>query len=559
MNTDQPPATVNAVPSRPERRVAINSGLLLAAYGFQAVVSLVVVGLVARYLGQAGLGRYGFVISFIELFIAFIDLGMSRILVREISRDPTEADSYTSAIWTLRLILSVAAMVVVAIAASGSGDRELWLAIMVYYLAQTLFLLGDVYNSVFHGFQRMEYQFWGVNLSQVLLLAFTVGVIWLDLGLVALFGARLAANGVKLVYVWWISHRRFARASMLWGVLPGAWAGLWSLPGALRLRLQQGPARALAWVEERGRRLGQAWRDTTLSWHMLVESIPVGISLILRSYIWRAGIVLTVVWLGQQQGDLVNGLLYGPLRVVQQMRIVPAAFAAAMLPVFSNRALDRLDEFDSAFAKSIKLFAAISLLIALAFTFLADPIVQLLLGGEIDLVGAARVLALLGWVIVIFFPNWLYGVTLVALGRQKLETVGLALGLAAGYVVARAIIPRDGALGVSLAILASEGVFFVIGTAAMWRHFRWRQLAPSLVKILVACGGAGAVFALGHRLWQQTAGTSLGSTLSALLELAVVGSLGLLVFGGLLWLLRTFDEEEMEGIRAMVRPNRGRR
>ena len=52
-----------AVPSetstRPERRVAINSGLLLLAFGFQALISLVLVGIVARYLGQAGLGRYG--------------------------------------------------------------------------------------------------------------------------------------------------------------------------------------------------------------------------------------------------------------------------------------------------------------------------------------------------------------------------------------------------------------------------------------------------------------------------------------------------------------------
>jgi O-antigen/teichoic acid export membrane protein len=45
--------------------------LLLLAYGFQALVSLVIVGILARYLGQAGLGRYAFIISFIELFTAF--------------------------------------------------------------------------------------------------------------------------------------------------------------------------------------------------------------------------------------------------------------------------------------------------------------------------------------------------------------------------------------------------------------------------------------------------------------------------------------------------------
>ena len=87
LNAENTPPPINdAGSARPERRVAINSGLLLVAFSFQAVVSLIMVGIVARYLGQAGLGRYAYVVSFIELFIALVDMGMNRILVREVSR-----------------------------------------------------------------------------------------------------------------------------------------------------------------------------------------------------------------------------------------------------------------------------------------------------------------------------------------------------------------------------------------------------------------------------------------------------------------------------------------
>ncbi len=153
-----------------------------------------------------------------------------------------------------------------------------------------------------------------------------------------------------------------------------------SLPAAVPTWRRSGRQAASALVEAQGQRLVRRWDDARLAWHLFVESLPVGISLLLHSYIWRGGVVLTVLWLGQEQGDLVNGVLYGPLRAVQQVRIVPAAFAAAMLPVFSDRAASRMDEFDTAFAKTIKLFTAISLLITLAFTFLADPMVTLLLG-----------------------------------------------------------------------------------------------------------------------------------------------------------------------------------
>lgn len=559
LNADSTPPINDAGSARPERRVAINSGLLLVAFSFQAAVSLVMVGIVARFLGQAGLGRYAYVVSFIELFIALVDMGMNRILVREISRDMDQTDRLTSSIWTMRALLSLIVMVVVGLLAAQTGDRELWLAVMVYYVAQVVFLMGDVFGSVFQGYQRMEYQFWGINIAQVSLLALTLLVVWLDWGLVALFGVRLIANGLRLGYLWWNSvHRGFARASFMPEVVRGGLVAVRGSPAALRAWRRDGKEGARAAINASGQKMGAAWQNMLLSWHLFVESLPVGISLLLRSYIWRAGVVLTVLWLGQTQGDLVNGVLYGPLRAVQQLRIIPAAFAAAMLPVFSNRVGARQDEFDSAFAKSLKLFLAISLLIGLAFTFLADPLVELLLGESIDLDTAAAVLALLGWVIVLYFPNWLYGVTLVALGRQKLETLGLVLGTVAGLVVAYLTIPAYEAMGVVYAIFAAEGVFFVVGTAAMWRHFHWRKLLPSLLRILLAGLLTGLVFLVGNLLYRQlqAAGIVPGGTVGALLEVMVVGLIGLAGFAGALILLRTFDDDEMESIRAMLRLGR---
>ncbi len=530
--------------------------MLLLAYGFQALVSLVIVGIMARYLGQAGLGRYAFIISFIELFTAFVDMGMNRILVREIAKDRKDATRLTSAIWTLRLLLSLAVFIVVAAIAARNGDSYLWLATMAFFLSQVIYLLGDVFAAAFQGYQRMEHQFWSIILAQVLLLALTLGVVALDLGLLALFVARILANGARLVYVWWISvHKNFAEAHFMPAVVRGGLAAVRSIPAALPVWRRSGRAAASEQIRSQGERLVQRWDDARLAWFLFVESLPVGVSLLLHNYIWRAGVVLTVLWLGQQQGDLVNGVLYGPLRAVQQVRIIPAAFAAAMLPVFSDRAVGRLKEFDTAFVKTIKLFTAISLLLCLAFTFLADPMVKILLGDAIDLATAATVLIWLGWVIAIIFPNWLYSVTLVALGRQKLETLGLALGLVIGFFVAWWGIPRYEALGVVFGILAAEASFFVVGTIAMRGHFHWRELAPSLAKIILACGLAGVIFLLGSRLWAvlDSAGRVPAGAVGAVLEIAVVGAAGLVVFFIALVALRTFNDDEKEAIAAMIK------
>ncbi|MER2598829.1 MAG: oligosaccharide flippase family protein [Caldilineales bacterium] len=548
MNTQLPEA-------RLERRVAINSSLLLMAYGFQAVISLVIVGVVARYLGQAGLGRYAFIISFIELFTTFADMGMSRILVREIARNRAEATRLTSAIWTLRLALSLLTLLLVGIITARNGDG-LWIATMAFLLSQVIYLLGDVFAAAFQGYQRMEHQFWSLIISQVVMLLATLLAVWLDLGLLALFAARILANSTRLAYVWWISARRgFAEAHVLRGVFSGGVVLLRSLPGLLSRRRRVGRAAAMNWLDEQGRHLAARWQEARLAAQLLVESLPVGISLVLQNYIWRGGVVLTVLWLGQQQGDLVNGVLYGPLRAVQQIRIIPGAFAAAMLPVFSDRATTRRADFDTAFAKTIKLFTAISLLISLAFTFLADPLVRLLLGSDIDLSMAAAVMATLGWVVALYFPNWLYGATLVALGKQRIETLGLALGLLMGALVAWWGIPRFGALGVVYGILAAEGSYFVVGTLAMRDHFHWRTLGLSLLKIVLSCLLAGVVFWLSSGLWQRwlAAGRVPSGDTGAIIEVLVVGLLGLCAFFTALLLQRTFNDDEREAIRAMLR------
>jgi O-antigen/teichoic acid export membrane protein len=546
---------------RPEQRIAINSGLLLLAYGFQALISLVIVGVVARYLGQAGLGRYAFIITFIELFTAIVDMGMNRILVREIAKGGEDASRLTSAIWTLRLGLALVVFLVVAVLAANNGDPYLWLATMAFFVAQVIYLQGDVFVAMLQGYQRMEYTFWGIIVAQVLLLLFTLTVVWLNLGLVALFSARIFANSGRLLYLWLTSRRKsYAQARFMPAVLGGAILALRQAPATAALWRRQGRAAARSYLNLAGARAMKHWQDAVLAWQLLMESLPVGISLLLHSYIWRAGIVLTVLWLGKEQGDLVNGVLYGPLRVVQQMHILPGAFAAALLPALSLRASSRMDEFDGAFIKSLKLFVTLSLLLALAFTFLAEPVVELLLGSEIDLATAEQVLAWLGWVLVFYFQNWLYSVTLVALGRQKFETLGLAAGLAAGLVVAWWSIPRFQAMGVVVGILAAEAVLFAVGTAAMWQHFHWRKLLPSLIKLIVACGLAGVVFLLGDRVWAalSQAGVAPQGTIGAILEIAIVGALAVIVFAVAAWLLRAFDANEREGIRLMLRWQRGK-
>ncbi len=476
------------------RRIAVNSGYLLMAYGIEAVLSLALLSLAARYLGQAGFGRYAYVISFIELFIMLTELSNSRVLVREVASDPANARQHLAGVWTARLLLSAVMMGVVLLAAQGNySDPQLWWAILFFAFGQVLFNLTEVFTAVFRAYQRMQYQAFTVVFGQALILLLAYVAIRLDWGLAGLFGMRLLANFVRLLAGWYLCRRHFLAEA-----------------------------------------ISREWRSM---WYLLKESFPLGFNMFVRRFIWRGGIVLLTSILNAKapgQGDLAAGLLYGPIRIVEQLRIVPASLIGAILPVFAQQARQEPRKFQETLGKSLKLFVTLSFLLALTMTLLAQPITRLLFGA--DLAAAAPILAVFGWITLFTFSNQFYEAALLAVGRQWV----VAAGLGAGFVISAAVtalflIPRYQAMGVAYGIMLAEGLVFVASTIALLPYLDRREMGLFVVKLGAASGLTVAVFA------------ALGA-----FSIILASAGALLVFAAATLLLRTFSTRELEAAVAML-------
>ncbi len=483
-----------AVIDQRPRRIAVNSGYLLIAYIIEALLGIVVLSLAARYLSQAGFGRYGYVISFIELFIMLTELSNSRVLVREVASDQTHARQHLAGVWTLRWVLSVVMVGAVLLAAQGHyADPQLWWAILFFAVGQVFSNLTEIFTAVFRAYQQMQYQAFTVIFGQALILLFTFGAVRLDWGLAGLFGVRLVANFLRLVSGWYLSRTRFLKDS-----------------------------------------LSTDWRSM---WYLLKESFPLGANMFIRRFIWRGGIVMLTTILNAKapgQGDLAAGLLYGPIRLVEQMRIVPSALIGAILPVFAQQARLQPQKFRQTLAQSLKLFIAISLLLAVLMTTLAPQITDLVLGR--GLAGASAILAIFGWIILFTFANQFYEAALLAVGRQWIVAVGLGIGFAVGAALTWVyLVPTFAAVGVAYGIMLSEGIVFVISTVALLPYLDKAKMG--LVTLKMALAGvltAGFLSLLSH--WSMW----------------LTGPLGALVYVILLLVLRAFDPHELEAAVAMV-------
>lgn len=483
-----------SVIDRPPRRIAVNSGYLFIAYVIESLLSLLLLSIVARYLDQAGFGRYGYVISFVELFIMLAELSSSRVQIREMAGNLTKAERPLSDAWTLRLGLSVSMIVAVMLAAPSRGaDTQLWWSILLFAVGQALFVLAEIFNSVFRAYQQMRYQTCTVIAGQVLIVLFCIVAILMDWGLVGLFAARVLANLLRLVYAWYLSRTRFI-----------------------------------------GEHLS---RDCQGMWRIFKDSLPLGINLILRRLIWRGGVVMVGTLLNQKSpgtGDLAIGLFYGPLRIVEQLRIVPAALVGAILPVFSQQARLEPERFRETLAKSFKLYLVLSLLLTVTMTTLARPITRLLLGEA--LLGLASLLAALSWSIPFSFLSQFMEAALLAVGRQAIVAIGLGAGFSLGALASWFyLVPTYQGFGLVYGVLLAEGIAFFVGLAALLPYFDRRALLVTVAKTALACVAAFGVF-------YALRGTSIW----------VSGPAGMLGFVVLILLLRTFSMNELEAIITMV-------
>lgn len=99
-----------------KKKYLLNTGIVGISRIFENIFSYLIIVLITRNLGAEGLGQYSFLFSFVGLFFIFSDLGVTTMMVKDLSRDFSKADKYVSNVIILRLILGLASLLVYWIA-----------------------------------------------------------------------------------------------------------------------------------------------------------------------------------------------------------------------------------------------------------------------------------------------------------------------------------------------------------------------------------------------------------------------------------------------------------
>ncbi|MBF8282023.1 MAG: rane protein of unknown function [Anaerolineales bacterium] len=388
--------------------------LLLTRLSTQALV-VVFVGVVARRLGEAGLGQYAYIASLVFVGNVFTTFGTDTLLIREVARTGHTRTPFFSA--SLRIQLGLSALWLVGLAVSGAAipgkSPETLLALKLYSLALIPMAFYTVFSATLRAHERMDLYL-----------------------LLNLFTSLLQTGGAALVLT--SQNNLLALSALLLAVQTVA-AGL-------------AAAACVFFIPDFTLR----WRVTRAEWvAVLRAALPLAGLGTLAIVSQR----LNVLMLSTLSGDTATGWFSAAARVVEGLKIGHYAVLGALFPALAR--LMHPGESGPPHAtiaqtlrlSFIRLFG-LAVGLALSITVLAGPLVGVIYGPRFA--PSAGALQILVWCLIPYTLTAVISLRLVTLGAERLVLMGTAASLAISFGLYGLLIPRFGLMGACWGMLAAE-------------------------------------------------------------------------------------------------------
>ncbi|SDY32280.1 Membrane protein involved in the export of O-antigen and teichoic acid [Allochromatium warmingii] len=421
-------------------RIVDNIGWLFFDKLLRMGVGLLVGVWVARYLGPEQFGLLNFALAFTGLFAAIATLGLPEIVVRDIVRDPENAQMTLGTAAVLQLIGGLVAYVLMLVAIVYlRPDDTLLRSIVAILGAMMLLKASEIAVYWFESQVQSKYTVWVQN--SVFLVFAAVKVL-------------LILQQASLISFVWVMFAEALVIAMILLVIMGQHG-----PTLCSLRVSIERSTALL-------------RD---SWPMILASIAVTVYMRIDQ-----------LMLGQMIGDEAVGIYSAAVRISEVWYFIPMAIVASVFPAILEAKQKSESQYYARLQKLYDLMVIISVSVALPMTFLATPIIVLLFGEAY--ISAGTVLAIYIWASIFVFLGIASGKWFLAEDHQMLLLRRSLIGSIANIGLNLWLIPLYGAVGAASATVISQAIttlFFDLLQAVTRPMFLMKLTAMNPLRILI--------------------------------------------------------------------------
>lgn len=195
------------------RKIGRNTFFSFLGQIIQAGTNMAVFIILARAINDANrFGKLTFAMSLTGLFIGLSNLGMYRLVTKEVARNKASSGKIVGSANLIQMCASVVTLVALGIIAKASGfERQVELLVYILGVSVVLITFAGILGSVFVGIQRVEFQTIMVAASSAVALVSTVIVCVAGWSLVAAAGIFLVSRTTSLIVAGIIYRTKVAR------------------------------------------------------------------------------------------------------------------------------------------------------------------------------------------------------------------------------------------------------------------------------------------------------------------------------------------------------------
>ncbi|MDY9922725.1 flippase [Methanobacterium sp.] len=393
-------------------RIVKNTTLLFASTVLSYILLFFVNMYTARYLGVGGFGTLSLAFAFTGIFVVFVDLGLSTLLVREVARDKSLANKYLGNIIVIKIVLSFITFGFIVIFVNLIGySQEVSNIIYIVSVSTIIGSFNALFYSVFQAYEKMGYQSIGAVLNSFLLFSLILTIINYGLDIVTFSLIYIVVNLISLFYCFLICF----------------WKFIWP---KIEIDLS-------------------FWKTT------IITALPLSLAVLFSVIGFRIDSVLLSI----MNGNIAVGFYTAPYRLIEALIVIPSVFTLAIYPVISNFYVSSHETLENSYKISIKYLTIIGLPIAVGITLLADEIILLIYGNGFS--QSILALQILSWEIPLIFLTYTFGTFLVSIDKQIISLKITFIAMIVNIILNLLLIPYFSYLAASFVTVITELVAFI--------------------------------------------------------------------------------------------------
>jgi len=399
-------------------------------FGAQIITSLltpILLIYIARTLGGEIFGKYSFILSLTAIFLIISEFGIKSVAIRDVARDTSSVSRYLRNIIGLKLLFSMVSVIILVLFVA-LLDMPPDTTIASYIFAGGLFFqsMSYAFRWVFHALQIMEFEALQRVAERLLILVFSMLVLWRGFGLIALSLVFLITQIVIFILSLFFVARKITIPSI----------------------------------------------KVDLSFFRYL--VKTAVFFALCEVLWMIYFRIDIVMLAKIRGETEVGWYNAAYVIVNFITLISMLLMQAMFPVLSSLYEKGRDKLKETAESLFRYLIIIALAIAPILFVLSNKIINIIYGaGYSNSINALKVLI---FVILFLFPGNLFAHILASSNRHKQLALANFIGVVINIVLNYILIPKYGYIGAGIATIITEVILCLLLYNLMSRFIKISSL-----------------------------------------------------------------------------------